>query len=286
MHWLLNALEWLVLLPLWRRAFPSPALRTTAALASGAAWLLAIVLAVVLLAGDGDSDGQAAAPTPTPTTTATQQPTASPSPGPSSSPSGADLEILHDSSYTDGGGALHVVGEVRNNSAAYIEFVKVTATFFNAAGAEVYSQFTFTLTDLVAPGEAEPFDVLVVAPEELAIADYKLAVEGIETADRPPTGLTSGGDTSSVDEFDTYHVNGEVFNRSDQTYSFIQVIGTFYDSGGTVVAADFVFSKEETLAPGEASSFELRVVGGGALGIDTYRLTVDGTPGEHEAPEQ
>lgn len=71
MRWLIPILEWLVLLPLWRRIFPLRPLRVAAATGTGIVWLIIIIVAAASAGRGGDEEAAArlTAPTRTPTPT-------------------------------------------------------------------------------------------------------------------------------------------------------------------------------------------------------------------------
>lgn len=294
-------LGWLVLLPLWRRVIRDPRWHAPAATGTGIAWVVIIIVAAAASAGGGDGDGgaagQLASPTadlnatatseavtsltataeaaaPQPTPTEVPEPTPTPEPP---SPTVPPLEILNTSSRTDAVDSFHVVGEVMNNSDSYVEFVEVAATFFDAAGDVIASDVAYTLTRIIPPWEIAPFALLIVDGAALGIADFRLQVQGDETSSRPVPGLSIRGDTSNVDDSDSFHVVGKVVNGSSEPYDFVQVIGTFYDANGTVVAADFVFTERYVVKPDRSSPFDLVIPGGGTLGIASYKLTVEGS---------
>ncbi len=295
-------LEWLVLLPLWRRVIRDPKWHVPAAIGTGIAWVVIVIILAVSSSGGGDDDNgeavgqmpspsadldvtataeagisltataEAAAPEQTPTDV--PEPTATPEPP---EPTGPALEILNTSSRTDIIDSFHVVGEVMNSSDSYMEFVEVVGAFFNAAGDVVASDFTFTIPDLVAPGELAPFDLLVIDGGTLGITDFQLQVQGDATSDTPVPGLSIQGETSNVDIIDSFHVVGQVINESNEPYEFVQIIGTFYDANSTVVAADFTFTELDVVPAGGSSPFDLLVIDGGTFGITSYKVTVQGS---------
>jgi hypothetical protein len=78
-----NVLEWLVLLPLWRRVIPDKTWHIPAAVVTGGVWILLII--IIAVSGGGDDDSGATVQdqgTPEPTATATPEATATPSPTP------------------------------------------------------------------------------------------------------------------------------------------------------------------------------------------------------------
>jgi hypothetical protein len=53
------------------------------------------------------------------------------------------------------------------------------------------------------------------------------------------------------------HVVGEVKNGLSRSIDFVQVTGTFYDAGNSVIGTDFTFTDPNTLEAGETAPFDL-----------------------------
>ncbi|MDQ6668429.1 MAG: Ig-like domain-containing protein [Thermoproteota archaeon] len=66
--------------------------------------------------------------------------------------------------------------------------------------------------------------------------------------------------TSYIDSVGAFHVVGEVENNSSKTAKFVEIIGTFYNSNGTVVGTSFTFTKPHDLAPGAKAPFDLILI--------------------------
>ena len=80
----MRLLEWLFLLPLWRRVIPDEAWHVPAAIGTGIAWIVVIVI-IAVASGGGDDDSGATIQdqgTPEPTITATPAPDATEAPAP------------------------------------------------------------------------------------------------------------------------------------------------------------------------------------------------------------
>ena len=311
-RWLIAAGEWVVLLPLWRKLIRPPGGRVAAVMTTGLVWLV-IAVAVADLAGGGDGNDnpsqaaakesatprrtarpartRAASPSPGAAATATPEPATTPaapaaSAGPASdgaTPGGAappvpaaPLVIVSSSLYADSASTLHVAGEVRNTTTDYMDYVEITGTFFDASGQVVASEYTFTHVDLVAPGATAGFDLGLVNGAELGVSRYELAVQGEVTADRPAAGLVIQGESANVDGGGDYHVVGTVVNQSAAVVEFVKVIGTFYGADGTVVRSDLAYTELEVVPPGGTDTFDLILPEGGAAGIATYSLVVEG----------
>jgi hypothetical protein len=188
------------------------------------------------------------------------------------------LTVVTSSSYTDSSGDVHVVGEVRNNGPDFMDFVEITGTFFDGAGQVVTSEYTYTHADIVGPGETAAFDLVLLDGSGLGVSRHELVVHGEVTADRPAAGLVIQGDSAGIDAAGDYVVSGQVVNQSGGAVEFVKVIGTFYDSAGTVVRSDFTYTELDEIPPGGTDTFELIIAEGGSAGIATYSLRIEGFP--------
>lgn len=75
-------------------------------------------------------------------------------------------------------GYTKIVGEVINNTSKPVEFVKVTATFYDASGGVIATGFTYagdTASTQLEPGKTTPFEVSSF-PDKSTPASYKLDV--------------------------------------------------------------------------------------------------------------
>jgi hypothetical protein len=117
--------------------------------------------------------------TPTPEETATAEPS------PTEEASGLTTEKVSD--YRDSLGILHVVGEVKNNQDFDAGFVKVHATFFDASGEPLTSDFAFSCLKIVPAGGDSPFEIKLLDPPK-GIDHYTLEVKGEESSQPPGRG--------------------------------------------------------------------------------------------------
>ena len=65
--------------------------------------------------------------------------------------------ILSQSSYVDNIGSMHIVGEVLNQAPVTAKFVKIIATFYNANGQVIGTDFAYADPPDLAPGQRAPF---------------------------------------------------------------------------------------------------------------------------------
>ncbi len=82
----MRVLEWLVLLPLWRRVISNPSWHVPAAVGTGIAWVLIIIIIAVATAGGDDEGGEAVMGEPTVTAAAEPEVTEEPTEIPEATP--------------------------------------------------------------------------------------------------------------------------------------------------------------------------------------------------------
>ena len=87
--------------------------------------------------------------------------------------------ILSENNYVDSYGSLHIVGEVINESYESMEFVQVTATFYDTSNGVVGTSFDYTSPSTLQSGQRAPFDITAnerTMPTYL-IASYSLSAD-------------------------------------------------------------------------------------------------------------
>jgi hypothetical protein len=168
------------------------------------------------------------------------------------------ISVLSSSSLRDDTGAYHIVGEVKNNSPTdSMNHVKIVATLFDSSGKVIGTDFTYSNVDALRPAEKSPFEIILIDLRlSQKVGDYKLSVSGNKTQPLP-TALKLSVDNSYRDSIGFYHVAGEVTNQGTQKAIFVKVSGTFYNSSGSVVAADFTYTDPKDLEPGQTAPFEI-----------------------------
>jgi hypothetical protein len=185
------------------------------------------------------------------------------------------ISILSHSSYLGDIGDFHVIGEVQNNAANPMEFVEITATFYDAAGNVVGTGSGYTDMDILRPAETSSFEILLTEEEQSKkIDNYKLSVSGDETLEPKPANLKLNVGDSFTDSIDTYHVVGEVTNQGDQITKFVEVAGAFYNDQNQVVAVGFSYTDPSDLSPGATAPFEILVSAPNVDQITSARLNV------------
>jgi len=162
---------------------------------------------------------------------------------------------LSKSSYIDSSGYFNVVGEVINPLSTSIEFVKITATFYDAQKTVIGTDFSYTELDILKPNQKSPFD-LSSYPDKIDPDSYKLKVSYRETDEEPFSGLKILSHSASIDDYGYHEIVGEVKNEGTNDAKFVRVVCTYYDAGGRVTGTSFTYTAYD-IDVGDSAPFEL-----------------------------
>ncbi len=197
------------------------------------------------------------APTPTPTANPSQTPTIAPTPTATGhpngvattfptftpTPEGANIVVMGLLSHRDFiglAGDMHIVGQVRNETAANLDHISVRILFYNRWGTVMRIVDGPALLDVIGPQQTTPF--ALVFANEWGWDHYTIRVTAQPTLRKLPIGLI-------VVEYRTFgfqsgilHVAGRIRNDGDQAVERAQVVVTLYDPWGTVVNAGFAYT--------------------------------------------
>lgn len=188
-----------------------------------------------------------------------------------------NVSILSHTGYLDSLGYYHVVGEVQNTGDQAVNFVKVTATFYDSSDVVVATEFTYTILDVILPDRKSPFDIILTdAVQSTKIDHYSLSVT-FSAASPKPLGLEILSHSSYTDSIGWMHVVGEIKNIGSGTANYVKVIATFYDETGKVVAAEFAYSNPSDIEPGQKAPFEILLSDERAPYVASYELTAEST---------
>ena len=191
------------------------------------------------------------------------------------SPVRADsVTVLSSSGFTDAIGDYHVVGEVQNTGSSTVDYVQVTATFYNTNNQVVDTQFSYASLTYMQPNAKSPFDIIettsTLVPE---ISSYKLQVTSTPSGSIQQ-GLEITSNSSYTDSIGDLHIVGQIQNTGSATSSATQVFATCYDSSGTVVDTGFTYTNPDDISSSGTASFEIIISDSTQIPlITTYSLT-------------
>lgn len=169
----------------------------------------------------------------------------------------ANIQFGSTSGTLDTLGYLHIFGEVENIGIQSFKYVEITGTFYDLDHIVIATEYTFTKLDQVEPGQKSPFDLFIMnANTSAQVTSYHLSVTA-DATNAKPQGLQILSHSSSIDDLGYFEIVGEVQNLRNNSASYVEVIGTFYDANGTVIGCDYTFTNPTNLAGGETSPFKM-----------------------------
>lgn len=187
------------------------------------------------------------------------------------------VSILSYSTFFDSLGFLHIVGEVQNNSNTALSYVQISGTLYDSSNTVVDTAFTYTSLDIIPKDAKSPFEILFMNAEQAKKATkYGIKVTGAEPVAEKQQGLRILSHSSFKDAIGFLHVVGEIKNDGSRSTEYVEIIATFYDNKGKVVATGFTYTDKESLASGEVASFNLVLLQTSQLQLITnYHLTAE-----------
>lgn len=224
--------------------------------------------------------------TPTPTETVTPTPTASPTTTatPTGVPTSDPALVLLDnrSSYRDGLGRLHIVGELQNGGASNVQYSQIFATLRNAQGGVLAETGTYLTRRVLVPGGQGCFDLVFENPPndgEIDTVSYR--------NERLPGGVFSPGlvlmNTTSgyAADFSYYQIAGQVRNDGADPANSVFLSATLYSGlsgAGIVLRCGGAFTSPQTIAPGGVANYTVRFFGLAPNAVGSWFIQVEGIP--------
>ncbi len=181
------------------------------------------------------------------------------------------------SDYVDSIGYLHIAGEVQNNTANHLRFVKITANIFNGDGQLLNTDFTYIHLGNLPAGDRTCFHILLEEPASWSY--YEFEAPTYWTDGEPLPNLVVFNDSGSYNStFGWYEIIGQVRNDHGTRVEYVSPVGTVYNASGIVLGCDFTYVNSSHLEPGQTSSFKMTFSGRDYANVTSYRLQVDGNP--------
>ena len=217
-------------------------------------------------------------PTATPTIipTATEMPTAPATATLINTPIPVGVQILNNySTYVDSIDYLHIVGEVLNYTGNHLEFVKISANFYNSSGQFVDTDYTYTYLWYLPAYDKTCFNLSLQLPTGYSYFEFEPVY--FWTGGQPLPLLTVLNDSGTyLPSYGDYRIIGQVRNAESRTVTFVSPVMTLYNGSGKVVDCDYTYVNSTDLAPGQISSFENTFFSTDYSGVTSYRIQVDG----------
>ena len=150
-----------------------------------------------------------------------------------------------------------VFGELTNNTGGDLSFVGVEVTFFSGNGVAIAQDFNWIDAETMPDGATLPFAVLIDSIDAPAQIGFEMS--GDVAGRRPRQDL--GWDwLERVSGSNTVFLSGQVTNAGPALDEYAEVIATFTDQNGAVVAVGHETIDAAELEPFETASFRVVAV--------------------------
>lgn len=185
--------------------------------------------------------------------------------------------------WVDGSGGFVLVGQVRNNTAEPLEFVRINAQVYDTENSLLVEQDDFVSSDRIAPGDYAPFSLVFADGLPDGAARYELAASA-RYASATNQGFYSPENfaltsQAEYDENGVLVVSGQVRNEGGEQANLVKVIVAIFDEAHRMVATDTTLVEVQTLAPGETSAYSVPFYELGGT-PETFLVTAQGVVGE------
>ena len=154
--------------------------------------------------------------------------------------------IQNDQQYIGDDGALHIVGEIKNNLDVPLNQINVHVTLLDENKHLIAIRETSSLVNIIMPGMKGPFDLVLTNDEAKKIKSYSLELDYKVS---PPKNQVIDITESELsrDKYNNLLITGIVINRGDITANNVAVIATLYDNEGNVAAVSRVHPEPDYL---------------------------------------
>ena len=179
-----------------------------------------------------------------------------------------NIEVLTHNWYINSAGNFVVVGELQNVGSNTVRSVFLSGVVYTKDGEAQANANTQAFVNQLLPQQKAPF-YMEVNPYMSFTGDLNWIFLGVDHIDFTVTeaevtseyqypDLTMESNSGAVDQEGVYWVNGDLRNSGSQTASNIRIVGTFYNTSGTVVAVGFTEPLNPiSLSPSKSASFQV-----------------------------
>jgi hypothetical protein len=182
------------------------------------------------------------------------------------------VSVLSSSTWPSSFGSLYTAGEVQNGTSGNIEFVKVVATYYDAASTVTNVDYTYSEIGVLGPGQKGPFKI---STSQRPYNSYTFSVEFDSTALPAKTGVSVLNSDTWVSGYGSLYTVGEAQNDTSGNLRSVKVVGTYYDAAGAVTNVDYAYALISVLGPGQKGPFKISAAD---LPYDFYTFSIDYSP--------
>ena len=162
--------------------------------------------------------------------------------------------IQNDQQYIGDDGALHIVGEIKNNLEAPLKQINIHVTLFDENNHQITTKETSSLVNTIMPGMKGPFDLILKNNEAEKTKSYSLELDyNISAPKNQVIDITES--ELSRDNYNNLMITGTVTNKGDITANTVAVIATLYDKEGNVAAVSRVHPEPDYLRTDDNAFF-------------------------------
>lgn len=185
--------------------------------------------------------------------------------------------------WVDRNGGFVIAGQVVNNAAAPLEFVRIEAQLYDAENRVLVSLDDFVSSDVMLPGEYAPFSLVFSDGLPSGTVRYELHASARYAGTAAQTFYGPENFTvSSQAEFDQNGflvVSGQVRNDGTLTANLVKVVVVVFDQQGRVIATDTTLVDTQQLVPGQTSTFSVSFAELGGV-PNTFTVSAQGVIGQ------
>jgi hypothetical protein len=151
---------------------------------------------------------------------------------------------------------VYVLATVENTGDAASGQINLTAEWYDDSGNFLDNDDAYLAS--LGAGETWSARVFYLGSDGGQVADYEFSGEFNTEPPADPDGLELTTSELQVGE-DTAVISGEVANNRDESVSYVEAVGKFYDGDGVVLKSDM--TNVSDLPAGETWSFEVEALG-------------------------
>ncbi|MFZ7138362.1 MAG: FxLYD domain-containing protein [archaeon] len=183
----------------------------------------------------------------------------------------ANVEVVSHVSYV-GHLSMYVVGEVQNTGDQPVEWVEITATFYDSNDSVMATEVGYSGVDVILPERKSPFHIILLDETMVANVDHYSLSVSYEPTVAIEEKLSIVSDSSYIDELGGFIITGEVENTANTDATSVRVYATCYDESGNVVDTGMT-NIYDPIPAGQTASFEVTVLTEDIETIASYQLT-------------
>lgn len=175
--------------------------------------------------------------------------------------------------------AVWIYGYLHNTSSFVLGKTKITAVFYDKAGAEVGQGSGYTEDDVIAADARVPTVLLVTAaPAAYERLAFEVHAERPSYVPEQVQGLELAAEPPRRDTFLGWKYVGKVHNKSGRPAKFVRVDVFAFDHNAKLAGHAFTYASGDVLADGATARFDGTLLDS-KTGFKRFEFTVRGQPG-------